>query len=409
MPLKVLFKGWTQVPHSYAMVNCFQLINIAKYYKDQIDIYVQEMDYYQPHWNKAKKLVYNQRDNAILRGLKEYAGEPVDIVYSITYPYNITVSGTLPKVVFYTSEFSSLDRNYFVINGNGHVSERTIVDYVNTHKNLHFTSPSEWSARGMRLFGVPDARNRTITHGIDPDTFQMCNGQAIRDFYKIKQDDILLMNIGAMTRNKGIPILIEALNVLVNRLGKPQYKLLLKGTGDLYSTTGFLSVYIEEFIRTGAVKQSEMDTLLDNHIIFTDKTLSYEKINELYNAADIYVSPYLAEGFNLTTLESLCAGLPVIVPPTGSTKEYITAIKENGGERFIQHVNAELITITENGFCQNNILSHDLVQTIIAHTMTRTLRNELFPKMREYIVQNYSWKNVAGQLVEYFQKIANKM
>jgi len=44
----------------------------------------------------------------------------------------------------------------------------------------------------------------------------------------------------------------------------------------------------------------------------------------LYQAADCYVSPYLAEGFNLPVLEAAACGLPVICTGGGSTDDFVT-------------------------------------------------------------------------------------
>ena len=99
--ISVLFQGWTQIPHSYASVNCFQLIHLYNNYNKYIDIYIQEMPYFREHWNNAKKLVYGEKYNNILRNLKEFNGEYIDLVYSITYPYNINNSfDKLPKLHF---------------------------------------------------------------------------------------------------------------------------------------------------------------------------------------------------------------------------------------------------------------------------------------------------------------------
>ncbi|NDC95841.1 glycosyltransferase [bacterium] len=403
--IKLLVKGWIHVPHSYAMVNCFQLIFLEKYYGHVLDIYIQEMEYFRPHWNNARKLVYKKAYNEILQNIKEYNGEPVDLVYSITYPYNITPISGVKKCVFYTSEFSALDPSYFTINGKGVLSEKQIMEGI---RNLYFTSPSAWSARGMQLLNVPKSRNKIITHGVDLDTFKYDSKDTVRDTYGINPGDVLLMNIGAMTRNKGITLILEAMNILVNIRGHKQYKLLLKGTGDLYETKQFLGVYISEFMQTGAISKEKMDNLLDNHVIFTDKTLSYDTINKLYNAADVYVSPYIAEGFNLTTLEAIASGLPVIVPQTGSTKEYIQDIIENGGGDLVRYVNSVVVE-ADNGFRQNVIKLDDLVRTILENTdhftFVKKNRESIVNKVRDYLENNYSWKAVADQLYRYFTEI----
>ena len=256
--LRVLFRGWVGVPHSYAIVNCFQLVNLYKRYNDKMEIYVEEMPYFQEHWNNAKKLVYTKEYNNIIMSLKEWRGEKVDVVYSITYPYNMTRvelmnenGREVPKCVFYTSEFAALNVDYFKFDRlDGMLNDEYIKNYVRDNKKLYMTAPSVWSYMGMKRYNLEDKRNRIITHGVDPDFFKLYEDKKMRErtreFYKVDKDDILLMNIGAMTQNKGILLILEALNYIVNKKGKRNYKLMLKGMGDLYQTKTFLELYMEE-------------------------------------------------------------------------------------------------------------------------------------------------------------------
>jgi len=389
-----------------------------------MEIYVEEMPYFQQHWNNAKKMVYTREYNEIIKSLRDWRGEEVDLVYSITYPYNMTAvnlktarGNEVPKCVFYTSEFAALDVNYFKFeNTKELVDNEYIKRYIKQNTRLYMTSPSVWSYLGMKMYGLEDSRNRVITHGVDPDIFRLYEDKSmrvkIREFYNVGEDDILLMNIGAMTQNKGILLILEALNNIVNKMGKTNYKLMLKGMGDLYQTKTFLELYFDDMVKKGVIMRNEMLKLLDGHIIFTDKTLSYEKINDLYNAADMYVSPYLAEGFNMTTLEALSAGLPVLVPGTGSTREYIEDIKNGGGSEFITYVKSIEIQITMSGFKQNHINVEDLTNVLVD-------KEEYIKRMKidrykynglkdRYIRENYSWYRVSEMLYNYFSEIVEK-
>lgn len=417
--IRILFRGWFEIAHSYAICNCFQIIHLYKLYSDKIDFYVEEMPYFRQEWNNSKKLVYNQSYNDIIKNFKKWNGEKIDLIYSITYPYNITmdynkISGeVIPKCVFYTSEFATLDPNYFVCN-KSLTSDKSIENYIQDNKKLYMTSPSLWSSLGMNKYKLPDTRNRIITHGVDPEIFKfdVTSRNNIRRFYNVKDSDILLINIGAMTKNKGIMLILLSLNYLVNRMGKKNYKLLLKGTGDLYQTKQFLEIYFEELQKSNSLSKDEMNNLLTNHIIFTDKTLSYEKINGLFNAADLYISPYLAEGFNLTSLESLAAGLPVMISSTGSTKEYIEDIYKNGGEKYIIYVESSVLEMENNMKC-NKIGLDTVINTLLKNEEhiknMKFLRNSnnitFYNDMRAFIVNNYSWNNVANLLFNYFNYI----
>lgn len=408
--MKILVKGWINVPHSYACVNCFQLVHLYKNYGDKIDIYVEEMEYYRPEWNNVKKLVYTDEYNEILQNLKVWKGEPVDLVYSIVYPYNISphADTRIPKCVFYTSEFATLNQSYFVLDNKiGFATEQDVINHIKQYDNLYFTSPSLWSSHGLEKFSISSEKNRIITHGVDTSIIKKYTTndkrKQIRKFYKVKDDDYLLLNIGAMTKNKGIIEILISFNHVVNKLNKKNYKLLLKGTGDLYQSRQFLELYFEEIEKHNVITKDEKQNLLDNHIIFTDKTFTYNRLNDLYNAADIYISPYLAEGFGLVPLESLACGLKVIIPRTGSTKEYIQDIYDNGGHDLIHYVDSS-ITEFENGFKQNSININHIVDVLLK-SETNKQKGEDYVKMREYIEENYSWNKVSELLYNYFKFI----
>jgi glycosyltransferase involved in cell wall biosynthesis len=457
--LRILFKGWFEIPHSYSMVNCFQIVHLYKNYGSNITFYIEEMPYFRQDWNNARKLVYNEEYNNIIKSFKKWNGEEVDIIYSITYPYDITINEIsnkpVPKCVFYTSEFSTLDTNYFTCkdgnNNSIHLSDSSIKEHVAKNKNLYMTSPSVWSSLGMDKYELPRERNRIITHGVDTNVFYKITKNnsnknirsSIRKFYKVEDTDILLLNIGAMTKNKGMLLILYLLHILVNKLGKTNYKLLLKGTGDLYQSKVFLEIYFEELQNGNIMNKEEMNLLLANNIIFTDKTLSYQKINELFNAADLYLSPYLAEGFNLTSLEALASGLPVIIPRTGSTREYIRDIYENGGENFVFYLDSSVIDLG-NGMRQNSITMENFVHTVVENehkirllqkwrtetegnetegelneTETNSELNETeltetdlqnsYNKMRDYISKEYSWNKVSDLLYNYFLYIKSRV
>ena len=413
--LRVLFRGWTAIPHSYAMVNCFQLLHLHKHFQDKVEIYVEEMEYFRAEWNAAKKWVYGDSDNRILQGLTKWSGEEVDIVYSITYPYNVSdviVKGKqVPKCVFYTSEFAWLNEGYFGLgSGESFKSDEQVKSYLESHPEIFFTAPSVWSAQGIKKYGVPDSNNRVITHGVDTDIFYLqankSGRKAVRQFYKVKDTDILLVNIGAMTGNKGMILILQVLHELVNKRNFREFKLLLKGTGDLYSSKQFLESYFEQLQRDSVLSKADTDKLLANHIIFSDKTLSYSRINDLFNAADLYISPYLAEGFNLTVLESLAAGLPVLVPETGSTREFINDISTSGLDtgKYVIKLRSQ-VGQHPSGMMQNVIELSDLMYTLINNRdRIQELKEQRYVNyydLQRHIKVNYSWRRVVELLYEY--------
>ena len=137
---------------------------------------------------------------------------------------------------------------------------------------------------------------------------------------------------------------------------------------------------------------------ITKYIIFIGETIDFNVMNEMYNIVDLYVSPYMAEGFNLSPLEALTTGARVLVPRTGSTVEYISDIQNNGGADFITYVDS---IIHENNIGQSfNIINDtDLMTAILNVGFSRNL--DPF-SMISFINKEYSWLKASELLYEYF-------
>jgi glycosyltransferase involved in cell wall biosynthesis len=397
--ISVLFEGWRLLQHSYGNVLAFLLIHLWKLYgpeNNQINFYVRECSYYDVNWKNKQKLVYSPEYNRILKNLKIYNGEKVDVIYRQTFPYNIqlptSTSTSTPICVFYTSEFASLNNSYFDFD-----PRQDIRNYLNKNQNIYFTSPSEWSSRGMVRYLDDKKRDRIISHGVDTSIFYRHSNDSmrrqIRQKYGIQDTDILLINIGAMTMNKGIFLILEALYSLTITKNLP-FKLLLKGSTDLYKSREFIDSYL--------LNLGYNSDKLREHIIFIDGTFNYSEINDLFNAADLYISPYLAEGFGLTMLESLASGLSVLVPRTGSASDYIDDIYKNGGSPYIYYVDSTVIQ-DGNGFYKNMIHTKHIVDVLLDIKQIRDDKTYLL--LKRYIKKNYSWYKVSADLYNYLYDI----
>ena len=354
MKQNLLFVGWFDIPHSYAIVNCNQLISLIKKYSSVYNFYRLDYPYpdiYKNKWNNLEqKKIYSEESYKLLSDLKPYKGEKIDLIYSITYPYdvNLMIHPSIPKVVFFTSEFTELNASYFNLNIKV-LDDALLGDYLESHKNVQFTSPSVWSKDSLKKYG---RENTLIPHGVDQDVFKIdkSNRQSIRDLYKFKDDDIVFLNLGSMTGNKGIIELFIAITVCICRLNMKHLKLVLKGINDLYQSEDFVVNYMKETIKQNVLKREEVDYVLENNVIFFNKTLSFKNLSDIYNACDVYISPYKAEGFNLTVLEALACGMDVIVSDNGSTKFFVDEIVEktnDNGVHLLKTVNRGKFRIDE--------------------------------------------------------------
>jgi glycosyltransferase involved in cell wall biosynthesis len=69
-------------------------------------------------------------------------------------------------------------------------------------------------------------------------------------------------------------------------------------------------------------RTSEMLGIQDN-VFFSRERLEFEKMNVLYNISDFCLNMSYAEGFGLSTLESMMTGTPIIAPKTGGLTKQV--------------------------------------------------------------------------------------
>jgi glycosyltransferase involved in cell wall biosynthesis len=128
-------------------------------------------------------------------------------------------------------------------------------------------------------------------------------------------DQHVFLNLGAMSVNKGIDLLLRAFFVVHQR--HPSTRLVLKDEKNLYGLSGVAVVQDAMKRYPELSNQNFLDA-----IKLLSVTLPMTEMRELYCLADSYVSPYRAEGFNLPVIEAIACGTPVIVTAGGATDDF---------------------------------------------------------------------------------------
>lgn len=116
----------------------------------------------------------------------------------------------------------------------------------------------------------------------------------------IREDEILIGNIGRLTEQKGHGILLQAAKQILQTA--PNARFVMAGEGPL------------------AVSLIEQATALgiQDKVIFLG---SHAQVQTLYPAFDCYVSASLWEGFPITIVEAMASGLPIVATKIGGTVE----------------------------------------------------------------------------------------
>jgi glycosyltransferase involved in cell wall biosynthesis len=167
----------------------------------------------------------------------------------------------------------------------------------------------------------------------------------------------------------------------------PHARLLLKGIDTLYNSKAML------FGKLEALLASEKQRIVQN-TRYIGAPFSFRGMARLYQAADVFVSPYRAEGFNLPVLEAAACGLPVICTRGGPTDDFVT-------DAFARKINSrKTMFISEGRACYR--LDPD-VEHLTALMMSAiediAWRKRALASGPAHVRGNYTWDILADRLI----------
>jgi glycosyltransferase involved in cell wall biosynthesis len=265
----------------------------------------------------------------------------------VSFPYHLTTSAAPRTLVYGTAEYGVVPRSY--------LAPGTQLRDALGNPSLMIVTPSRWSAEGFRRLGFDDSRIAIIPHGVAVDLFRPRpeSRRAMRQ--ELGLSGFVFMAVGAMTGNKGMDILLRAFAAVAER--RSDVRLLLKGADRLYTSQALVRGAL------GAMPRSQAD-LVVKRLVYGGEALSVDRMSVLYQAADAYVSPYRAEGFNLPVLEAAACGVPVICTRGGATDDFIA-------DGFAKTIESRLKPVQiedENGAMLEPDLDHliDLMDRMVA-------------------------------------------
>ncbi len=139
--------------------------------------------------------------------------------------------------------------------------------------------------------------------GVGIDTLKFQFNKEIRDKKRkelgVNEDDVVLLSVGELNKNKNHEVVIRALSKIQNM----KIKYYVAGQG-------ILKEYLQNIIDENGLQENI-------------KLLGYRKdIPELCNAADIFVFPSKREGLGLAAIEAMSSGLPLITSHIHGIKDY---------------------------------------------------------------------------------------
>lgn len=382
----IIVEGWRFLPHSYAIANQFQLLEMLK--RPQLKIYHQDAPYISQDWQTVSGLHPTEAEEK----LREIPAPNIDQVASATLrmvaPWNLAPSNSKKTAVFACTEWGAVTQS--IIRG---MKIKSLADAHGNSDSMIITA-SDWSKQGFIRSGAIPERVKVVPLGVDPQIYFPLNTTEklqLRQQMGVKADDFIFLNVGLMcNHSQGIGYLLRAFAKLIERYPGRSLKLILKGRDAIFPS--------QDSIRQAshAVLTEQEIEAVRSRIIYVGKTLTFTELAQIYQIADVYVSPYIAEGFNLPVLEAIACGLPVICTAGGPTDDFI---------------HPDFALPIESKLHSNHNSDGDLLYGVIPnfehllYLMEYIIENPEFRQQAQisgpaWVKNRFTWQQVVDQLLE---------
>lgn len=147
-------------------------------------------------------------------------------------------------------------------------------------------------------------RVEVVPTGVDLEALKGFAGKGIRERYGIGPNDIVLLYVGRLSKEKNLPFLLDSLKLIIRET--PAVRLLIAAGGPK-----------EEELRRLAVSLG-----MSSHLIFAGQVKQPEVFN-YFAASDIFVFASTTETQGLVIAEAASSGLPVVAVDAGGVSDAV--------------------------------------------------------------------------------------
>jgi len=291
-------------------VNQWQLLALS--HRDDVEVKLRDAPLHKRGWQRQGGLFDTQTEHRLKSLPIAEAGEAADLTLRISFPIDLSPSRSRRTAIFATSENQVIRKDQMLS-----LREYEKLRFMPPPPDLKIVTPSRWSAEGFYRAGFARSQVLIVPHGAEPTVFRPMpeRREHIRRELRISERECVFLSVGSMTENKGIDVLLRAFARVCETV--PHARLILKGMDPLYQSKDRLLGMLQMLAPSEA-------QLVADRLTYFGRAFPHEQMAQLYQAADIYVSPYRAEGFNLPVLEAAASGLPVICTAGGPTDDFVT-------------------------------------------------------------------------------------
>jgi len=249
---------------------------------------------------------------------------------------------------------------------------------------------------------APEVQSYYIPHSVDMDVFKKISDFQIDEFRKKafpkdpnKKFTVFWNSRNARRKNPGS--VVWWFNDFLKIVGKDKARLLMH-TDPKDPHGPDLEAIISEL------------GLLNGEVMFSPARIGPQDLAAMYNLCDVTVSLSDAEGFGLSTMESLSCEVPIIVPKTGGLQEQV---KDDDGNYFgieLPIASQMIVGSQDVPFIyEDRVSQEDFVNALLKlFNMSQEERASLGASGRKHLEKNYNMTTLMNKWDELFTKIHNE-
>jgi glycosyltransferase involved in cell wall biosynthesis len=289
------------------VVNQYQCLEMLK--RPDLTLYHRDVKFFRESWTPVVGSMTPEHEAALKAMPLPPPGLKADALLRMGFPHYFDASPEAARTfVWVTSEFKRVHPSQI---GSGKKPWEEL-----SKSQATVIACSNWAAQGFLNSGLPKSKCVVVPCGVDTSVFHPLAAEQRTELRKSLgwEGTFVALNISGATNNKGIDLIMRAMGELVPKY--PELRLSLKGSDSLYMSSDYVRGNF------GTLSKTTRE-LLKDRMFYQGGVLSASDMAKLYQAADVYLSPYRAEGFNLPVLEAAACGLPVICTRGGSTDDFV--------------------------------------------------------------------------------------
>jgi glycosyltransferase involved in cell wall biosynthesis len=231
---------------------------------------------------------------------------------------------------------------------------------------------------------APETDSQYLPHAVDSNVFMPLKEEEVENLRQqagFEEDKFVVFWNNRNARRKQSGSLIFWFSKFLDKVGKDKAKLVMHT--DPKDPNG-----------PDLIAQINKLGLTNGEVQFSKEKVDPTHLAAMYNMVDVTVNISDAEGFGLSTLESLSCETPIIVNMTGGLQEQVT----NGEEWFgvgIEPCSKSVIGSQDIPYIREDRINEDAFLGALEkiYNMSKEERRSLGKRGRDHVVNNYNFNN----------------